>query len=407
MYGATTQAFRRVRVAWAPHLKWAHWRGALRLSRKADNDLCAPWRGRGHEAWLFSRGTWAIELLGRLYLEMSSKRVARVFLPAYFCREPVAALRNLPVEITFYPVTDDLAPDWDVLSDLGRKSPPDLFLLTHYFGFPAPIRRAAAFCRRHSALLIEDGAHALAMHGDMGRFSWAMVFSPYKTLPLPDGGVLSVNRRMSVRGLSVPWDRVADTIRSLVREAEARSVAPAGARWLLRKAVLGVLDSSCVGWYTKLPPTHQSTCAKESPDPLERRGVSRITRGLLEIMSCELAAAGAQRRRNFRRALKSYQDGTITGAGTPVFSHLPPGVSPYAFVVRSSSEVAERIYQVMNQAGVPVAGWPDLPPQVADQPDVYPHAHRLRNTLNLMPVHQSLGRRRMDLIIAAAREAGG
>ena len=59
---------------------------------------------------------------------------------------------------------------------------PDAFLLVHYFGKEADAARAAAFCREAGVLLVEDAAHALMAHGDIGRHGDAVFYCPHKVL---------------------------------------------------------------------------------------------------------------------------------------------------------------------------------------------------------------------------------
>ena len=69
-------------------------------------------------------------------------------------------------------------------------------MLIHYLGFPGPVQEVRALCQRRGLALIEDCAHALFSRlGDrsLGTFGDLAIFSPWKSLPLPDGGLLRVN----------------------------------------------------------------------------------------------------------------------------------------------------------------------------------------------------------------------
>ena len=103
------------------------------------------------------------------------------------------------MQLVFYPVTENLNPDWRLLHALVLlNGKPDVFILVHYFGFPGEIRNAFQFCQQVGAVLLEDGAHVLTPIGGIGKFSWASVFSPYKLLPVPKLGVLVTSKETEI-----------------------------------------------------------------------------------------------------------------------------------------------------------------------------------------------------------------
>lgn len=114
------------------------------------------------------------------------------------------------------------------MEDLGRRigKRTRAVLCTHYFGFPQALKALRALCDEHSVYLIEDCAHALfSCSGDgyLGTWGDASVFSLRKTLPVPNGGALVLNRP----GLVLPhelygppwpttWSKTADLVKKWV-----------------------------------------------------------------------------------------------------------------------------------------------------------------------------------------------
>ena len=104
-------------------------------------------------------------------------------------------LRLLPVQLVFYPITEQLNPDWPLVDELvSQYGSPDIFILVHYFGFHGEIQQVVQFCKNGSELL-EDCAHVLIPFGEIGKHSWASVFSPYKLLAIPKMGILVVSEK--------------------------------------------------------------------------------------------------------------------------------------------------------------------------------------------------------------------
>ena len=85
------------------------------------------------------------------------------------------------------------------LEDLKRSLTPrtKAVYVIHYFGFPQPILEIRAFAREHGLALIEDCALSLFSaipEGPLGSFGDIGVFCLYKSLPMPHGGTLALNR---------------------------------------------------------------------------------------------------------------------------------------------------------------------------------------------------------------------
>src|SRR2546425_1155055 len=119
----------------------------------------------------------------------------RVLVPAYHSGNEVGAIRAAGAIPTFYPITRALDPDLEALS---RPCTPAMraLLASHFMGWPQPMAELVTFCRERRLVLIEDCALALLGEADgrpLGSFGDYAVFCLYKTLPLPNGGLLAQN----------------------------------------------------------------------------------------------------------------------------------------------------------------------------------------------------------------------
>src|SRR5207247_2296443 len=117
--------------------------------------------------------------------------------PSYHHGNEVRAIRAAGAAMCFYPVGRDLAPDMAALERMATPATRVLFLI-HYIGFPQKVEAIARFCRERGIILVEDCALAfLSRAGEqsLGTFGDYSIFCLYKTLPLPNGGVLVANGR--------------------------------------------------------------------------------------------------------------------------------------------------------------------------------------------------------------------
>ncbi len=332
-----------------------------------DEALARPWR-RGDEAafWL-SRGAWALQAIVLWWEKTRGARRPVFWLPDYFCNGSTAALRQGGARLVFYPLGTDLEPDWPACRERAATTPPDLFVLVHYFGRPADGPRARDFCRASGALLIEDAAHALGPAPGIGEVGDFVFYSPHKVLAVPDGSVLLMTggdtQAMGdvVTGLGdrppAPWGWLA-------KRLAQRAMPAALLRALTRRRGPAFADDPP---YVPIAPT-------TAPSALARR--------LLARQADRLDAFARRRRENARALAKALE-------GRPGWRVLASDgeAAPYRLVLRCDD--AEAVFRQLRRRGCPVESWPDLPPEVLAKPGAHAAAIALRGSLLLLPVHQT------------------
>ena len=115
-----------------------------------------------------------------------------ILVPEMTCHSllnPFDALGILPV---FYPVKENLTPDWPRVEELMIQKPSAIIMI-HYFGIPQKIEDFQNICSKHGLYLIEDNAHGFGGKVDgglLGRFGDIGITSPRKTFPIPNGAYL-------------------------------------------------------------------------------------------------------------------------------------------------------------------------------------------------------------------------
>jgi dTDP-4-amino-4,6-dideoxygalactose transaminase len=133
-----------------------------------------------------------------LFRALHFKQGETVLVPDYHSGNEVCAISAAGATIVFYPILRNLEPDLEALSRLARLNPRVIYII-HYLGWPQPMRDIETLCRESGSLLVEDCALSLLSetdHKPLGSFGDYSVFCLYKTLPVPNGGLLVQNRNV-------------------------------------------------------------------------------------------------------------------------------------------------------------------------------------------------------------------
>jgi len=121
-----------------------------------------------------------------------------VLVPDYHSGNEVSAIRAAGASIEYYPIRRNLEPDLDALRRLAAKSPRVIYVI-HYLGWPQPLDEIQALCRERGSMLIEDCALSFLSEAGsrpLGSLGDHSIFCLYKTLPVPNGGLLVENRQV-------------------------------------------------------------------------------------------------------------------------------------------------------------------------------------------------------------------
>lgn len=137
----------------------------------------------------------ARNLIYHLFKALRLRTDEIVLAPDYHHGNEVRAIRAAGATVRFYPITRELEPDLNAVARLCRAGARVLYVI-HYLGWPQPMKDLTALCRKHGLILIEDCALALLSEPDgrpLGSYGDYAVFCLYKTLPVPNGGLLVQN----------------------------------------------------------------------------------------------------------------------------------------------------------------------------------------------------------------------
>lgn len=308
----------------------------------------------------------------------------RIWMPALHCGVEVQAALDSGLNVGFYRLDEELNVDEE---DLERKlqNQPSVVFIIHYFGFAqSSIERLASLCRNHGSVLIEDCGHALLSKyrgRELGGFAPISTFSLRKSLPIPDGGALSVNAELLQLVTKTPFEQPPlgeVSIRAFFGYPKSVARASLGARVVeiyRRLSLRGAVEQDRTrGPDANLPSTRPYVFGMST---LSRRAAA----------SAEPSWIFEQRRRNYL----ALDDALLGSPGyRRVFGHLSDDVCPLFLPIWVADR--EPLKSVLQGRGVETFRFGAVPHPRLDV-DMRLETASLRDNILCLPVHQQLTRR--------------
>lgn len=317
-----------------------------------------------------------------------------VLFPSYFHGVELDALLEAGVRPRFYPVDRRMQVDpQEVIDRIGKETA--AVYLIHYLGFPGPAEELAAACAERGIKLIEDCALALlscAGERPLGSFGHAAIFCLYKTLPVPNGGILVLSEPTAIRlprGEPPNWATTAAPIASsLLQRLELRT-------GHLGRAIRGGMRALGAALRWRSAARHVATGTQRFERQHVRLAMSPVSRRILDNQ--DWAAIVERRRRSYFHLL-----GRLRAVCPPVFAELPPGTCPLFYPLRVENK--EKVLQALWARGIEAVDfWHRGHPRTPW--GMFPDADRLRRTIVEIPCHQDLDPPTVDRIADAVTEA--
>ena len=367
-----------------PLPSWKHVLKAFFYYSTIDNDkISKPWVEKDDLGYWLSRSSWSIHLIAKFRMSIFGKKEINVWLPGYFCNESIAPLRELNVNLVFYPISEDGSPDIKTCESLlTKKLKPDLFIAVDYFGRKIDFEETGNFVRSLQGWLIEDAAHILLPKNTVGGHAHFVLFSPHKFLPVPDGAMLVIKRNNFFREKSIDWKAFENQYEMLINKSKELGVTPY--YWLMKRCLqkLGFRTNAAKKIKFDEEELVMSTLKFIHPK------ISGLARKLLFFLLDQLEEEIIIRNKKYLFWKKLLKKENLRGEEIfPKYNH----VSPYLFGMKFlDNKTAKETYSFLLEKGIPVSSWPDLPPEVLVNPEQFKESMALRYNSLFFPIHNSL-----------------
>ncbi len=326
----------------------------------------------------------AIYTLAELW-ELKGKEV---LFPSYCCGVDLNALLAAGVVPKIYQVHEGMRVDAsDIRNAIGEKT--RAIYLIHYLGFPGPVEELAALCREKKIYLIEDCALALfsRLNGKpLGSFGDAAVFSLYKSLPVPSGGVLVINNgKLTVfpERLSPPFistmTHLASSIEYYINYKDV---------WLGQKALqLARTLGRGVKRSVKAKPVVEILTDEFDPEVAGYK-MSRLSHRIAKAQDPEYIVG--RRRENYQYLHELLEQHVV-----PVFKELPEGVCPLFYPILLPDNQAAM--KSLRERGVEAwAWWSTTHPYLTERS--FPDVEMLRGSVVVIPCHEGLSKKVVERV---------
>jgi dTDP-4-amino-4,6-dideoxygalactose transaminase len=327
-----------------------------------------------------------------------------VLMPAYNCGTEVEPFLAYGAKVVFYRVDEHARIDDE---DLKKRytAKTRIVYITHYFGWPHPVKDIYKWCKERNIYVVEDCALSLFSYSDegyLGTLADASIFSFRKFLPVPDGAALVLRKPVEPNTLSLRPPAAMQTVRNLLPFAKSTALSALDAVRLygpLRRMKLKSFD---------LHTFVEKNVQAEKPDMpadyyfderIQSWSISNISAGILRRTDPEKVLD--QRRKNYLSLLERIRE--IPGV-KPLFNDLPEGVCPLGLMVLVTPRSA--VAKALNQFGIAACPWWEGYHRKCDWKD-FPEARFLKDHVLYLPINQSMQTPHMRYILSCLRNIYG
>ena len=322
--------------------------------------------------WL-SGSSWSLALICLYVSSLRCKRI-KLMVPAYFCNSALRYVRDIGVDIYFYEVNENFEPNVKSISDIEKNNKIDILLSVHYFGASRSMVEVGNYCISKNIYLIEDATHLLKKTDGVGDNCDFVMYSPYKFLAIPNGAILSIQRKSSqllMQDENLIY-RIKKAKKELIRFASQNNEINIFS-WLIKS----LLSSYCPAVLKNIEyrnPWNESNYTGYGYPYIHPLGLK-----IIYCLTYKFDAIVLKRKANSKlwKDALSPADKCIT---------LP---SYMANVRVEGSEIDRKFfYSECKKIGVHITTWPDLPKEVLSNPILYKSAIDLRSFSFFFPASE-------------------
>lgn len=318
----------------------------------------------------------SIKLIIEALKKIENKEIINLWIPDYFCAETIKLFNNNFVKINFYPIENNLEPNWKIIKEQILEKKADIFIFVHYFGVFRDINKAVEFCKKQNAILIEDCAHCLYDYQKIGKKGDFILYSPHKILPVPKGGLIVSNLSTERNRLIFEYLKNLDIIQIKGNEVF----------WRLKKLIQKVIK-----FHRSVKFKIEVHYDKVDKNILNNKSnnIDKWSYSILQHYDYkELKKIAYIRRLNLKGMnyiLKNINTKIITKISEEEFC---PYYAVYSLENLEKDEKKE-VIKILRDKGILVMFWPELPLEIKKSKNSDIAKHISENTI-VIPIHQDL-----------------
>ncbi|EMF83265.1 FemAB domain protein [Leptospira weilii serovar Topaz str. LT2116] len=363
-----------------PLPSWGSLFSVLSFKNIDRKSISKTWASSSDISLWFSKSAWSLLAVAVWKRIRSGQQEIIFWLPDYFCNSSLFVLRSWGVKFVFYPIQRNREPDYRACKELLKSNTIDVFVLVHYFGKPSDSNRAFEFCKGKNAILIEDAAHVLKPIKGIGEKADFVLYSPHKHLPISDGAILIVRNSGPS---NVCWDiRDEDQINRTLKKhyEQVGNTKFFSTKWLLKRLLqkLGFRNRRNL---------NVEFLSDLSTEIVSYPFFSLSAKKMLNVLVPRLSDIARQKTRIQKvwdeillNRYKFYTDRSS--------ENWIPYLSEYYF--DGMIDTAKSMFKALLKDGLPVSTWPDLPPEIRNEPQSHLNAIELRNSRLFLSIHPNL-----------------
>jgi hypothetical protein len=369
-------------MTFAPIPKLRNIIAAILKPSLSDNDLSISWTTKGQQSYWLSRSSWSIYLIIKFRLLFNLNNQVTVWLPDYFCNESTIQIRSLDTNLNFYPVLSDGKPDLLACNRMLVHSKPDVILYVNYFGECLFSQGLSDIAKKNKAWLVEDSAHCLMPEKGIGSYGDFVIYSPHKLLSIPDGALLVVrNNGPSEITQTLLEDFSFNSLYySLTRDSNPLSLK--SFQWL-SKRLLQKIGFQLL-YNPKVINNNEILKIEQLPHPKMTKFSQKLLSVLLDLEK------ESDHRKSIQKQWSESLNDVMTIKGLEL-SQSKHDFTPYlAKIVSREDKSAKAIINFFKDSKIPISTWPDLPPEVLQNPNAHKNAIDMHLSYVFFPIHSSI-----------------
>jgi lipid II:glycine glycyltransferase (peptidoglycan interpeptide bridge formation enzyme) len=334
---------------------------ALIQTKYSNENLSVFWSKSDANSYWFSRSAESIAFLAELYKEKYKVSKLVVWIPEYFCNDALQFLRKNEVEILYYPVDACGIPNIPKFQNINDQNKPDIFFIVHFFGVPSDSNEIVNFCKKNKSWVVEDATHVFEPNFGIGSVGDFVIYSPHKHFAIPDGAIC-IARNNGPSELFNDEDfknLLKNLFKKLVSSEKFMNISTLF--WILKRTLqkFGLRYKSGVQAYIEM--TFKSSLSEINGGNI---AFSTMTRFAKNMLALELKRVDEDRRHRIINMDKWRKFFLNNYSGVTKIVNSNAGIPYLCCVEFDNYSQASSMLKKLQNCGLPVMTWPDLPMEV-------------------------------------------